>query len=82
MEREQDTNRRWGERVKIKAKREQFAKARIMLGWSQRELAKRAGLSHAYISLIERSRKTVGPNAALRLSHLLGLELEELFTIE
>ncbi|MGO4496023.1 helix-turn-helix transcriptional regulator [Paenibacillus sp. 2RAB27] len=52
-----------------------------MKGYSQRELARHSGLSHAYISLLERSIKSVGPSTAKRLSEVLEMELEELFQI-
>lgn len=68
--------------MKIIAKTEKLAKARILKGYSQRELARRSGLSHAYISLLERSVKAVGPSAALRISKLLDKEVDELFTIQ
>jgi putative transcriptional regulator len=63
------------------AKPEVFAKARIVRGLTQRELARQAGLSHSYISLLERSVKPVGPATAKRLSDLLHLQMEELFDI-
>ncbi|MBD0381058.1 helix-turn-helix domain-containing protein [Paenibacillus sedimenti] len=68
--------------MRIMAKTDVFIKARIIKGYSQRELAKKSGLSHAYISLLERSVKSVGPATAKKLSDLLGKELEDLFRIE
>lgn len=68
--------------LKIIAKPDVFVKTRILKGLSQRELARQTGLSHAYISLLERSVKPVGPATAKRLSQLLGKDVEELFTIE
>jgi putative transcriptional regulator len=68
--------------IKILAKTEVFVKARVIKGYSQRELAKHSGLSHAYISLLERSIKSVGPSTAKKLSDLLGKDLEEIFRIE
>ncbi|MFD0695858.1 helix-turn-helix domain-containing protein [Paenibacillus sp. GCM10027628] len=68
--------------MRILAKTDVFIKARIIKGYSQRDLAKHSGLSHAYISLLERSVKSVGPATAKKLSDLLGRELEELFRIE
>ncbi|MDR6548977.1 helix-turn-helix domain-containing protein [Paenibacillus qinlingensis] len=67
--------------IQIKAKTDAFIKARVMKGYSQRELARHSGLSHAYISLLERSIKSVGPSTAKRLSEVLEMELEELFQI-
>ncbi|MGG1519740.1 helix-turn-helix transcriptional regulator [Paenibacillus oryzisoli] len=71
-----------GIRIKITAKSEAFIKARITKGFSQRELARHSGFSHAYISLLERSIKNVGPSTAKKLSELLEKEVEELFEIQ
>jgi putative transcriptional regulator len=68
--------------VRIVAKSEVFIKARIIKGYSQRELARCSGLSHAYISLLERSVKPVGPATAKKLSEILDKHVEELFIIE
>lgn len=68
--------------MKIMVKRPAFAKARILKGLSQRELARQSGLSHSYISLLERSAKTVSPATAKTLSDLLEKPMEDLFTIE
>ncbi|RTE03081.1 XRE family transcriptional regulator [Paenibacillus whitsoniae] len=67
--------------MKIAAKPEAFIKARITKGFSQRELARHSGVSHAYISLLERRKKNVGPFTAKKLSELLDKEIEELFEI-
>jgi putative transcriptional regulator len=68
--------------MRIVAKADVFTKARIVKGFSQRELARRAGISHSYISLLERAVKSVGPATAKRLSDLLGRPVEDLFLIE
>lgn len=68
--------------MKIIAKPDVFIKARILKGFSQRDLAKLTGLSHSYISLLERSIKSVSPSTAKRISLLLGKEIEDLFTIK
>ena len=67
--------------MRIMAKTDSFVKARIVKGYSQRELAKHSGLSHSYISLLERSLKSVGPATAKKLSDLLGKDLEDVFLI-
>jgi transcriptional regulator with XRE-family HTH domain len=59
-----------------------FVRARIFKGMSQRELAIQSGLSPSYISLLERSVKSVGPATAKKLSELLDQPLESLFVIE
>lgn len=68
--------------MKIKAKTNAIVRARIFKGMTQRELAKLSGLSYAYISLLERSVKPVGPATAKKLSELLEQPMEELFNIE
>jgi len=68
--------------MRIMAKTDVFIKARIVKGYSQRDLAKHSGLSHSYISLLERSLKSVGPATAKKLSDILGEDLEDLFRIE
>ncbi len=68
--------------MKIIAKRDIFTRSRIIKGLSQRELARRSDLSHAYISMIERGEKSVGPATAKRLCELLEKQVEELFNIE
>ena len=68
--------------MKIVAKKDILIRSRIIKGLSQRELARRSELSHAYISLIERGEKSVGPAAAKRLCELLDKEMDELFIIE
>jgi putative transcriptional regulator len=68
--------------VKIVVKADIFSRARIMKGLTQRELARQCGLSNAYISMLERSIKPVGPAAAKRLSEALDIRMEELFAIE
>ena len=68
--------------MKIYANADVFTKARIVNGLSQRELARRSDLSHAYVSMIERGLKSVGPATAKRLSELLNKHVEELFMIK
>ncbi|MEX2414518.1 MAG: helix-turn-helix transcriptional regulator [Paenibacillaceae bacterium] len=68
--------------MKILAKRDIFTRSRIIKGLSQRELARRSDLSHAYISMIERGEKSVGPATAKRLCELLEKQVEDLFNIE
>lgn len=67
--------------MRITAKTEIFVRTRILKGLTQRELARKTGLSHSYISLLERSMKSVGPGAAKRLSDALERSLEDLFDI-
>lgn len=68
--------------MRIYADTEKFVRSRIMKGFSQRELAKQAGISCGYISLIERSKKSVSPATAKKLSEILDKKTEELFRFE
>lgn len=68
--------------MKIYAKKGIIVKTRILKGYSQREFARQLGLSHAYISLLERSIKCVGPATAKKISDLLDKSIEDLFVIE
>lgn len=68
--------------MRILAKKDVFARSRIIKGLSQRELARRSDLSHSYISMIERGVKSVGPATAKRLCELLQKQVEDLFNIE
>lgn len=61
--------RRFSERVRAK---------RRELGWSQSELAARAGVSMPLLSLIERRQQNVTMNRAERIAEALGLELREM----
>lgn len=68
--------------MKIKANTHEFVKARVWKGLSQRELARLSGLSYSYISLLERSRKSVAPSTAKKLSDILGKPVDYLFNLE
>jgi molybdate-binding protein/DNA-binding XRE family transcriptional regulator len=50
-------------------------------GWSQQELAERAGLSRAGVSSIEIGKLVPSTAAALALSRVLGCRVEELFQL-
>ncbi|WP_052339701.1 helix-turn-helix domain-containing protein [Gorillibacterium massiliense] len=67
--------------TKIYVNPETFIRLRILKGMSQRELARQSQLSNAYISLLERSMKTIGPAAAKKLSDALETPMDELFHI-
>jgi molybdate-binding protein/DNA-binding XRE family transcriptional regulator len=54
---------------------------RLSLGWSQEELARRAGVSRAGISAIETGRLVPSTAAALALAGALGCTVESLFRL-
>lgn len=51
----------------------------MQLGWSQAELAARAGVTRQLIGAVEAGRHTPGVHAALGLASALGTTVEELF---
>lgn len=53
--------------------------ARARAGWTQAELARRAGLSRAQVSAIETERSVPSVAAALSLARTLGASVERLF---
>jgi molybdate-binding protein/DNA-binding XRE family transcriptional regulator len=55
---------------------------RIRRGWSQDELARRAGISRAGVSAIEMERLAPSAAAALALAAALGCRVEDLFRLE
>jgi molybdate-binding protein/DNA-binding XRE family transcriptional regulator len=50
-------------------------------GWSQQELAARAGLSRALVSAVETARVTPSTAAALALARTFGKPVEEIFSL-
>lgn len=52
--------------------------ARRKLGYSQEELALRAGLHRTYISAVERGRRNISLVAAARLAKVLGVTVSDL----
>ncbi|NPV71133.1 MAG: helix-turn-helix transcriptional regulator [Firmicutes bacterium] len=62
-------------------KTKQLAETRIRAGLSQRALAKKCGLSGAYLSQLERSQRAPSPQVARRLCDVLQAEFDTLFEI-
>jgi transcriptional regulator with XRE-family HTH domain len=52
----------------------QLRRLRQARGWSQEELAERAGLDRTYISGCERGRRNIGIENLFRLSAALGVK--------
>lgn len=50
--------------------------ARGVLGWSQRELSRRAGLSSVFVCHLEAGKRKPGRSVSMRLRDLLGVPLE------
>jgi transcriptional regulator with XRE-family HTH domain len=51
---------------------------RRMLGWSQEELAHRAGIHRTYVGGIERGERNVSLTNLVRIARTLGCRLSEL----
>ncbi|HEV8072353.1 MAG TPA: substrate-binding domain-containing protein [Planctomycetaceae bacterium] len=58
---------------------ERIRNERMRRGWSQADLARRAGISRAAVSAIEIDRLTPSVSAALALAQCFGCAVEELF---
>ncbi|KYP79882.1 helix-turn-helix domain-containing protein [Ferroacidibacillus organovorans] len=63
----------------IRVKSEAFTRARILKGFTQRELAQAADYSIAYVSQLERGFRNPSPQAAMQLCHVLDKPFDELF---
>jgi ribosome-binding protein aMBF1 (putative translation factor) len=55
-------------------------KARTAAGLSQRRLARRAGISDAYLSNVERGRRAVSSDFLVRIAYYLDVSVESLFS--
>ncbi len=53
--------------------------ARTLLGLTQAQLAKRAGIHRPVVSVIERGDQNISINLVIRLSHAVGYEPFELW---
>ncbi|MBT2735181.1 helix-turn-helix domain-containing protein [Bacillus sp. ISL-7] len=68
--------------MSIKVNIEAFINARIINGFSQRELAKRAELSSALISQIENNERNPSPSSAKKICEVLNVKFDEIFFTE
>ena len=60
----------------MRQKREQLRAAREALGWSRREAAAQAGVSHRTWEAWELGRRTPPMQTAARVAALLGVEID------
>jgi transcriptional regulator with XRE-family HTH domain len=56
----------------------ELRKAREAVGWTQEELASKAGVHRTYVSLLERDKKSPTLSMLLRLCQALGVSASEL----
>lgn len=65
----------------ILVKVDEFARARIVKGLSQRELAQQVDYSVAYVSQLERGLRHPSPQAARQFCAILGARFDDLFCL-
>lgn len=65
----------------ILVKVDEFARARIVKGLSQRELAQQVGYSVAYVSQVERGMRHPSPQAAWQFCAVLEKTFDDLFCL-
>lgn len=63
----------------IKVNIDAMVQARIKMGLSQRQLAKKADLSSALISQIENNERNPSPSSAKKICDVLELSFDEIF---
>lgn len=54
-------------------------KERAKLGWSQEELAERAGVHRTYIGMIERAERNITLESIEKIARPLNIKIAELF---
>jgi putative transcriptional regulator len=63
----------------IKTKIDALIDIRIKKGFSQRELARKTGLSCSFISQIEKKNRNVSPSTAKKICDALEVDFEDIF---
>jgi transcriptional regulator with XRE-family HTH domain len=59
---------------------ERIRERRAELGWTQDQLAQKAGISKSFLSDLENSKRSVGANNLLDIARALGVSLDFLMT--
>lgn len=67
--------------IYIMSKPQILQKARVLAGYSQRGLSRKAGVNPATLNKAESSERRVLPETAKSISSALGMEMEDLFNI-
>lgn len=65
----------------VTVRKEELIKCRIMAGYSQRGLAKAAGISGAYLSQLESGDRNPSPKTAKKIAETLGVGFSDLFFV-
>jgi len=58
---------------------EKIRKERMRLGWSQEELAERAGVHRTYIGMIERAEKNITLKNIDKIARAINIRMVDLF---
>lgn len=66
----------------IRVKNKELVKTRIVQGLSQRGLARKAKISSAFMSQIERGERNPSPAIAKQICDVLGVGFDHIFFIE
>ncbi len=61
---------------------ERIKKRRAELGWTQEQLARKAGLSKSFLSDLENSKRSIGAENLLDIARALGVSIDFLMTGE
>lgn len=61
---------------------ERVRKQRTQLGWTQEQLAQRAGISKSFLSDLENGKRSIGAETLLDLGRAVGVSLDYLMTGE
>lgn len=68
--------------MSVKSRKINFKIALVKNGFSIVELAKRLEIDQSYTNLIVNGKRNPSPKLAKRIADTLGVEIEEIFTIE
>ena len=67
--------------VKVEVRATGLRAHREKQGWTQRELAKRLGVTQNYIPALELGNRNPGPDLRQKLMDLFACDFEDLFTV-
>ena len=68
--------------IRITSKPKEIETARVLAGYSQRGLSRRAGINPSTLCQVERQEKQVWPQTAKAIAASLNTDIAQLFMIE